>query len=259
MGLQGDRFEVVVDERSVKCCRVVVARTRAARSISQRVRLSHSTDPFSILVGTWCVNLTLSQYLSTHAIVTFVSSGHGGSSRSGCRAGAVSSAAGPSALSIEEMRAVASLLPSTLSLRDSFKELITYFACDRDESITNPTKWTPKTRGEEQRLRGQIATLPGGMEQLANLEQLLGTNFPPRTRKNGARWKKKHRDEIAAEATTPPPEGIFFLEELRKAEEGSDDEMQGAMSLIAACMASPVCVWRCITAFPVFLNRNGCL
>ena len=174
-------------------------------------------------------------------------------------AGAVSSAAGPSALSIEEMRAVASLLPSTLSLRDSFKELITYFACDRDESITNPTKWTPKTRGEEQRLRGQIATLPGGMEQLANLEQLLGTNFPPRTRKNGARWKKKHRDEIAAEATTPPPEGIFFLEELRKAEEGSDDEMQGAMSLIAACMASPVCVWRCITAFPVFLNRNGCL
>ena len=200
MGLQGDRFEVVVDERSVKCCRVVVARTRAARSISQRVRLSHSTDPFSILVGTCtlCVNLTLSQYLSTHAIVTFLSSGHGGSSRSGCRAGAVSSAAGPSALSIEEMRAVASLLPSTLSLRDSFKELITYFACDRDESITNPTKWTPKTRGEEERLRGQIATLLGGMEQLANLEQLLGTNFPPRTRKNGARWKKKHRDEIAA-------------------------------------------------------------
>ena len=151
-----------------------------------------------------------------------------------------------------------SLLPSTLSLRDSFKELITYFACDRDESITNPTKWTPKTRGEEQRLRGQIATLLGGMEQLANLEQLLGTNFPPRTRKNGARWKKKHRDEKAAEATTPPPEGNFFLEELRKAEEGSDDEMQGAMSLIAACMASPVCVWRCITASPVFLNRNGC-
>ena len=60
------------------------------------------------------------------------------------------------------MRAVASLLPSTLSLRDSFKELITYFACDRDESITNPTKWMPKTRGEEQRLRGQIATLLGG-------------------------------------------------------------------------------------------------
>ena len=208
------------------------------------------------------VQLTLSQYLSTHAIVTFLSSGHGGSSRSGCRAGAVSSAAGPSALSIEEMRAVASLLPSTLSLRDSFKELITYFACDRDESITNPTKWTPKTRGEEQRLRGQIATLLGGMEQLANLEQLLGTNFPPRTRKNGARWKKKHRDEKAAEATTPPPEGNFFLEELgriTKAEEGSDDEMQGAMSLIAACMASPVCVWRCIPASPVFLNRNGCL
>ena len=139
------------------------------------------------------------------------------------------------------------------------QELITYFACDRDESITNPTKWTPKTRGEEQRLRGQIATLLGGMEQLANLEQLLGTNCPPRTRKNGARWKKKHRDELAAEATTPPPEGNFFLEELRKAEEGSDDEMQGAMSLIAACMASPVCVWRCIPASPVLLNRNGCL
>ena len=87
----------------------------------------------------------------------------------------------------------------------------------------------------------------------------LGDQFSAADAQKRRSVEEKHRDEIAAEATTPPPEGIFFLEELRKAEEGSDDEMQGAMSLIAACMASPVCVWRCITAFPVFLNRNGCL
>ena len=109
------------------------------------------------------------------------SSGLGGSSGSGCRAGAgsaVSSAAGPSPLSREEMReemrAVASLLPSTLPKEEKLKELIKFFARDRDKSITLLSKWPPQTQAEQEYLLQEIKAQLGGNEPLSHLLSLSG-------------------------------------------------------------------------------------
>jgi hypothetical protein len=109
------------------------------------------------------------------------SSGLYGSSGSGCRAGAgsaVSSASGPSPLSREEMReemrAVASLLPSTLPKEEKLKELITFFARDRDKSITLLSKWPPKTQAEQEYLLQEIKAQLGGNEPLSHLLSLSG-------------------------------------------------------------------------------------
>ena len=91
-----------------------------------------------------------------------------------CRAGAVSSAAGPSPLSREEMRAVASLLPSTLPKEEMLKELITFFARDREKSITLLSKWPPKTKAEQEYLLQEIKTQLGGNEPLSHLLSLSG-------------------------------------------------------------------------------------
>jgi hypothetical protein len=109
------------------------------------------------------------------------SSGLYGSSGSGCRAGAgsaVSSAAGPSPLSREEMReemrAVASLLPSTLPKEEKLKELIKFFARDRDKSITLLSKWPPQTQAEQEYLLQEIKAQLGGNEPLSHLLSLSG-------------------------------------------------------------------------------------
>jgi hypothetical protein len=105
------------------------------------------------------------------------SSGLGGSSGSGCRAGA-GSVAGPSPLSREEMReemrAVASLLPSTLPKEEKLKELIKFFARDRDKSITLLSKWPPQTQAEQEYLLQEIKAQLGGNEPLSHLLSLSG-------------------------------------------------------------------------------------
>ena len=107
-----------------------------------------------------------------------VSSGLGSSSSgSGCRVGA-GSAAGPLPLSGEETReemcAVASLLPSTLPKEEKLKELIKFFARDRDKSITLLSKWPPQTQAEQEYLLQEIKAQLGGNEPLSHLLSLSG-------------------------------------------------------------------------------------
>jgi hypothetical protein len=69
---------------------------------------------------------------------------------------------------------VASLLPSTLPKEEKLKELITFFAHDRDKSITLLSKWPPKTQAEQEYLLQEIKAQLGGNEPLRQLLSLSG-------------------------------------------------------------------------------------